>query len=482
LVSNGVASTAPQPSLGSYFDPQVEFLELGVSTANQTVWKLYGPDLDGTYGGENGTGGLDGVSPFLNIFNPVISDFRGNVLAEVTNNTTVWNASRPTGYGAVPGYQPAAFGNGADMAQSSAWRGREVDITGLYNIGLRPFDPVSGRWLTFDPSWNDGDPDGYTFCAAGDPINYFDPDGRFGKQYNQFQYNGGLAGYGLRGLANVFNTAGASSGSTYLSFQAYNNASVLNLAAGLVTPASYVNGYQSLQNRAENVMVGEYLNGSGNSWAAAQGLSSIVGDTVGYNNIYEASFNVDRQSLTSLSGADRWSRGLMGGSQLIFAGVGLRGAYNPDATFLNPGISAPSVINEPKLLTGPSQGELNAIRGNNFHNQVYDALRLPENTSKVTGNVNGKLVNTEPDLLGARTGVADIKDEISPSFDMQAKAQYNYATQNGKTFNLIVSPRTQTISIPLQNAIRQSGGIIVEFNPTTGSFQSVTLQGNRVIR
>jgi len=35
-----------------YFDPQVEFLELGVSTANQTVWKLYGPDLDGTYGGE----------------------------------------------------------------------------------------------------------------------------------------------------------------------------------------------------------------------------------------------------------------------------------------------------------------------------------------------------------------------------------------------------------------------------------------------
>jgi len=98
-----------------------------------------------------------------------------------------------------------------------------------------------------------------------------------------------------------------------------------------------------------------------------------------------------------------------GGSQLIFAGVGLRGAYNPDATFLNPGISAPSVINEPKLLTGPSQGELNAIRGNNFHNQVYDALRLPENTSKVTGNVNGKLVNTEPDLLGARQELRTLK-------------------------------------------------------------------------
>ena len=67
------------------------------------------------------------------------------------------------------------------MAQSSAWRGRETDITGFHNIGLRPYDPVSGRWLAFDPAWNSGDPDGYTFCAGGDPVNYFDPDGRFGK-------------------------------------------------------------------------------------------------------------------------------------------------------------------------------------------------------------------------------------------------------------------------------------------------------------
>jgi len=181
LVSNGIASTAPSQSINSYFDPQTEFLELGVSTGNQTTWKLYGPDMDGAYGGENGTGGLDGVSPFLNMFNPVISDLRGNILAEVTNGTTVWNPARPTGYGAVPGYRPAAYANGADMAQSSAWRGREVDVTGLYNIGLRPFDPVSGRWLTFDPMPNESDPNGYTFCAGGDPVNYFDPDGRIGK-------------------------------------------------------------------------------------------------------------------------------------------------------------------------------------------------------------------------------------------------------------------------------------------------------------
>jgi YD repeat-containing protein len=124
LVSNGVPSTVPPQVVNSYFDPQVEFLELGVllsaapdveflepgtSPSIQTMWKLYGPDLNGTYGGMNGTGGLEGISPYLNTFNPVISDARGNVLAEVTNGVASWALARPSGYGAVPGYRPVAF-------------------------------------------------------------------------------------------------------------------------------------------------------------------------------------------------------------------------------------------------------------------------------------------------------------------------------------------------------------------------------------
>jgi RHS repeat-associated protein len=177
LVTNGVASTMPPQILYSYFDPQVEFLELGVSYGDQTIWKLYGPDLNGNYGGQNGTGGFDAVSPYLNLFNPVISDFRGNILGEITNGAVSWFPARPTGYGAVPGYRPAAFANGADMPQSSAWRGHEVDVTGYYNVGLRPYDPISGRWLTYDSIWNSRDPNYYTFCG-GDPINEFDSDGR----------------------------------------------------------------------------------------------------------------------------------------------------------------------------------------------------------------------------------------------------------------------------------------------------------------
>ena len=177
LVTNGVTLNLQPPTINQYYDPQVEFLELGVSYGLQTVWKLYGPDLNGRYGGLNGTGGFDAVSPYLNLFNPVISDFRGNVLAEITNGVVSWIPARPTGYGAVPGYRAVALAYDADMAQSSVWRGRWVDITGYHQIGLRPYDSVSGRWLTYDSVWNARDPNAYTFCG-GDPVNGFDSDGR----------------------------------------------------------------------------------------------------------------------------------------------------------------------------------------------------------------------------------------------------------------------------------------------------------------
>jgi RHS repeat-associated protein len=140
-------------------------------------WKLYGPDAKGKYATQNGTGCLDAVSPYLSLFNPLISDYRGDILAEVTNGVVRWNPARPTGYGAVPGYRPVALGSGADISLASAWRGHWPDITGYYNLGLRLYDPVAGMWLSYDSVVDPNNPNG---CSAfgGDPINGFDSDGR----------------------------------------------------------------------------------------------------------------------------------------------------------------------------------------------------------------------------------------------------------------------------------------------------------------
>jgi hypothetical protein len=52
-----------------------------------------------------------------------------------------------------------------------------VDISGYYNLGKRVYDPVAGMWLSYDPTWNERDPNYLTF-SGGDPINGFDADGR----------------------------------------------------------------------------------------------------------------------------------------------------------------------------------------------------------------------------------------------------------------------------------------------------------------
>ncbi|HEV2327430.1 MAG TPA: DUF6531 domain-containing protein [Verrucomicrobiae bacterium] len=176
-------------NINQYYDPLVEFQELGVGYGNTTEWKLYGPDLNGQYGGMNGVGGFDGVSPGLNLFYPTISDIRGNILGEVTNGAVAWNPARPTGYGAVSGYRPVALGHGANVVQSSAWRGRWVDLSGYYNLGTRMYDPVAGMWLSYDPTWNARDPNYLSFCG-GDPINGFDSNGRCVQNAPQNLYFG----------------------------------------------------------------------------------------------------------------------------------------------------------------------------------------------------------------------------------------------------------------------------------------------------
>ena len=279
MPSNGVAFSSQPTTINSYFDPQVEFLELGVSYGTKTEWKLHGPDLNGVYGGLNGTGGFEAVSPYLNQFYPTVSDFRGNILGVITNGVVSWNPSRPTGYGAVPGYRPVPLGNGASISLSSAWRGRWVDITGYHQIGLRPYDSVSGRWLTYDSVWNERDPNYYSFCG-GDPINGFDADGRCVDATGNFIYNGGVASYALNGIGNALNSY--SGDNSYLGASAAFAGSLFNEAGSMTAPSTYVNGLNGYANNVSTVYddsgfwaAGSYATTSWNVGAVYSGAANI---------------------------------------------------------------------------------------------------------------------------------------------------------------------------------------------------------------
>ncbi len=183
VVTNGVAVTSQPKTIAQIYDPSVEFLELAVNENGRITWKLHGPDLNGRYGGLNGTGGFDAIIPGVDLFCPTLSDARGNVHAvyDQTHGSLMFNSSRPTGYGAVPAYRPLPLSHGGNIVSSSAWRGRWDDITGFTWLGARYYDPIAGRFLSADSLGHASDVSLYSF-ANGDPVNGFDPDGRFVKK------------------------------------------------------------------------------------------------------------------------------------------------------------------------------------------------------------------------------------------------------------------------------------------------------------
>ena len=145
-------------------------------------WKVYGPDLNGKYGGLQGTGGLEAVILDADgTTTGVINDQFGNGVATVTGTgssaSVTWNTTRVGAYGPLPGIQAQTLTDVTQVAASTAWRSRRMDPTGFYWLGARYYEPTSGRFLSADPMGQAASPSLYDY-AGGDPVNSFDPDGR----------------------------------------------------------------------------------------------------------------------------------------------------------------------------------------------------------------------------------------------------------------------------------------------------------------
>jgi len=196
VTNGGTVLPAQARVITSYFDPQVEFLELGLSVDGRTTWKLYGPDAPGDYGDLNGRGGFDAIVPGPHLFCPVLSDARGDVHAvyDQDHGQLHWNSARSGAYGAAPGYRPPPLGHGADIVQASAHAGIWRDSTGYYWRGARYYDPEAGQWLSFDPFGFAAGPNPYGYWP--DPVNFTDPNGRLATRFGNWVgevYGNGMA-------------------------------------------------------------------------------------------------------------------------------------------------------------------------------------------------------------------------------------------------------------------------------------------------
>jgi len=169
--------------LDSWFDPQVEFSEVGVAVNGKRTWKIIGPDGDHGFGSMQGVGGLEAtVRESDSLTTPVLNDFSGNVLATISGTTANWNPVRTGGYGPEIGYEASLLTPSTPLVETLVWRSRRIDPTGFYWLGARYYDPMAGRFLSPDPLGHSASMDLYSF-ANGDPVNQFDADGRFGKGF-----------------------------------------------------------------------------------------------------------------------------------------------------------------------------------------------------------------------------------------------------------------------------------------------------------
>ena len=147
----------------SFYDPEEEFGEIGVSVYNHTYWKFQGLDSCDAVCDERGN------VVFL------IHDALYNLKALAIGEDIIRVHPQATPFGVQKIRLPMDL---VAYAESLGWHSKEQDLTGLIWMGARYYDPTVGRFLSQDPIGYPINIDLYSY-AGKDPINFKDPDGRY---------------------------------------------------------------------------------------------------------------------------------------------------------------------------------------------------------------------------------------------------------------------------------------------------------------
>jgi hypothetical protein len=199
------------------------------------------------------------------------------------------------------------------------------------------YEMASGRGV-----WNEHDPNGYTFCG-GNPVGYFDSDGRCIDGAANYLYNGGVAGQALRGLGSYLDSYNNSSaGGGYLTGAA---GSLVDELAGMSAPSTYVNGLSSYGHN-----VSSYYQSDGVVAAGSYALTSWnVGQV--YSGAANFSLQYDTAGQPIGDGYQRWataSSGVASTAGIAAGGVSLFNWATAPAT------TAPAAVGEtPASITTP---------------------------------------------------------------------------------------------------------------------------------
>jgi hypothetical protein len=131
-------------TLKSSYDPEVEFLELAVTSPTERYWKVHGPDLNGRYGGLQGTGGLEAVyNAASGVTTSILNDTYGTAALTATSAnggaSYAFNPVTGSGYGGTGGQCSFSFSHGLQKSFASAgvltWRGvSDWNSKGLFTM------------------------------------------------------------------------------------------------------------------------------------------------------------------------------------------------------------------------------------------------------------------------------------------------------------------------------------------------------------
>jgi RHS repeat-associated protein len=291
----------------------------------------------GSYGGLQGLGGLEAVIGSDGTTRGIVNDWFGNAVGHVAapGGAMTWSPAQFLAWGPAPGWGTAPLDGTRPLHELLGYRGLTLDPPGYIQQGLRPYDPQTGRWLSPDPVGHAGSLSLYDYCD-NDPLNVFDPDGRFGKG----------VGYAAKDIA---------------------------VGAGMtVWNAGGSIGYGALsavgQSNLANDIYGSQWQGTKSTAAGVGGLVWDTGGSIGYGTLSA----VGQNSLAQDIYGDQWS-GLQQVGTAFSGGSGNSGAYRTGYTAAN----VAAIVLPVKAANTLRAGEITTV-GSNVVSLEASAIRFSQ--------------------------------------------------------------------------------------------------------